>query len=76
VTFDTRMVTQLGEMLHQIVVDLGSGVGLANDEMSVAQIIPRDLIPMRQFMVTRQSHENAFIPQMRPIATVGDRRAG
>lgn len=43
VAFDAWMVAKIGQMLHQVVVDLRSGIGLTHNEVSVSQIPPRDL---------------------------------
>ncbi len=43
-TLDARMMAQLGEMLDQIVVNLGSGVGLTDDEVPLPKIGPGNFI--------------------------------
>jgi hypothetical protein len=57
-------------MLHQVVVDLRSGIGLTHNEVPVSQIPPRDLTPSREFMIAGQCHIDSLIPEMGNIAAV------
>ncbi len=43
VAFDVGVVPKFSEVLHQVVVDFRTRVGLTDDEVSVSQVRPRNL---------------------------------
>jgi hypothetical protein len=75
VAFDAWMVPELCQMLHEVVVNLGTRISLADYEASVAQTFPRDLTLSRQFMISRQCHVHPLVPQMGYLAAIRDRLA-
>lgn len=76
VAFDVGVMPKVSEVLHQVVVDLRTRVGLTDDEVSVSQVRPKNLALPRQDVIARQCYEDTFIPKMRQIAPVRDRLTG
>ncbi len=74
--FDVGVVPKVSEVLHQVVVDLRTRVGLTDDEVSVSQVRPRNLAIPRQAVVVWQCYEDTLIPKMHQIAPVRDRLTG
>ena len=74
--FDVGVVPKVSEVLHQVVVDLRTRVGLTDDEVSVSQVRPRNLAISRQVVVVWQCYEDTLIPKMHQIASVRDRLTG
>lgn len=75
-TFDVGVVPKVSEVLHQVVVDLRTRVGLTDDKVSVSQVRPRNLAISRQVVVVWQCYEDTLIPKMHQIASVRDRLTG
>ncbi len=73
VTFDVWVMSKVGEVLHQVIMDLRTRVGLADDEVSVSQVRPGNLEIPRQAVIVWQCYEDTLIPKMRQIALVRDR---
>jgi hypothetical protein len=46
-------------------------VGLTNDEVFLAKILPFDLFPCAQRMIIRRAHENPFAPERSDFAAKG-----
>ena len=65
------MPSKIGEMLDNIVVDLGTRISLAHYEAALAQISPINFSLQGKFMPAWKRHQNPLIPEMRHFTFVG-----
>jgi hypothetical protein len=70
-----RMMAQLRQMPYEIIVDLRTRIGLADDEVLISKIVPTDLFTLGQDVISGDDHENTLIPKTGPVAAIGSRFA-
>lgn len=69
------MAAEIGQMLHEVVVDFRARVCLADDEALISKIVPTDLFTLGQAVTSGDDHKNTLVPKTGRLAAMGSRFA-